>query len=457
VVVINGLQHLLTSLASNHTMSILAGVFFSVRQRLSNPLARNASFVLVGQTLTLVVQFVYFIAIARTLGPLHYGAFIAVLALAQAISPFVGLGHPQLLIRSVSRDRGALSECWGNLLSVTLTSGLIATGLLAAVAPYLLPTIGLAVLLPVVASEFILYKIVECASAAFQSLERMELSARLSVTCATMRLIGVVALSAADAHPTAQTWSLTYFAATAASSIIAVGLASRHVGRPSIAFWRIRTEFTDGLYFALTNSAWSVFNDIDKTMLARLANAEAAGTYAAAYRLTEVSLMPVKALATAAYPGFFRHGKHGITSGLHYAQRFLFQAVAYSTVAFAGLVLLAPWLTYALGNKYASSVEAVKWLAIIPIIRSAHIFLADLLSGSGHQGLRAIAQVLAAIVNVILNVWLITAFSWKGAAWASVCAELTLALVLGVTVFTLRWRENRRSTWALERADVSAS
>ena len=47
---------------------------------------------MLGNGLKLVIQAVYFVIIARSLGPEQYGAFVAVVAIAAILSPFCGFG-----------------------------------------------------------------------------------------------------------------------------------------------------------------------------------------------------------------------------------------------------------------------------------------------------------------------------------------------------------------------------
>ena len=68
-------------------------------------------------------------------------------------------------------------------------------------------------------------------------------------------------------------------------------------------------EFVEGLYFSTSLSAQNIYNDIDKTMLARMATLDAVGIYAAAYRLIDVAFIPVRSLLYAGYTDFFRAGQ----------------------------------------------------------------------------------------------------------------------------------------------------
>ena len=60
------------------------------------------------------------------------------------------------------------------------------------------------------------------------------------------------------------------------------------------------------------------------------------------------------------------------------------------------------------------------------------------LSGAGHQGRRALVQLGIVGINVLLNLWLIPAYSWRGAAWASLISDGALVLGLWVAIVSLR-------------------
>jgi Na+-driven multidrug efflux pump len=71
-------------------------------------------------------------------------------------------------------------------------------------------------------------------------------------------------------------------------------------------------------------------------------------------------------------------------------------------------------------------------------LRSIHYFLANSLSGAGHQGRRALVQLGTVGINVLLNLWLIPAYSWRGAAWASLASDGALVLGLFVAIVSIR-------------------
>ena len=81
-----------------------------------NTLVRNTGWMALGQGLCLFIQAAYFVIILRRLGVQQYGAFIAAVAFTHILSPFVGLGANNLLIKHVAGDRKHFPACYGNAL-----------------------------------------------------------------------------------------------------------------------------------------------------------------------------------------------------------------------------------------------------------------------------------------------------------------------------------------------------
>ena len=403
-----------------------------------NKLAKNTGWMLLGQGLGLLIQAVYFVIIARSLGVRQYGAFIAAAALAQILSPFVGFGGGNLLVKNVARDRQLFAVYWGNLLLMTLTSGLAATAFIIAVSRLVLPpSIPLLVIVLVSIADLIFYRFIECAGCAFQAIERLDVTAQLKVWAALTRLIGIAVLATILHHPAARDWSFVYLLTTILGATVGLVWVQMRIGRPRLLLAAIREEFVEGFYFSASVSAQNIYNDIDKTMLARMATLDAVGIYAAAYRIVDVAFIPVRSLLYSAYPGFFRAGQNGISGALSYMRRLLPKSAGYSLLACFGLVVTAPIVPYLFGHEYARTVEALRWLALLPLLKTTHYFLADTLTCSGHQGLRTLIQTMVAGFNILINLWIIPRYSWRGAAWSSVASDTLLAASMYLAVLVM--------------------
>jgi O-antigen/teichoic acid export membrane protein len=339
------------------------------------------------------------------------------------------------LVKNVARDRRLFSAYWGNGLMMTVVSGSALTFLVLALCRLLLPrAIPTLAITLVCISDLIFVRVLDLAAWAFQGIERLSVNAKLNVLISLTRLIGIAGLAVAIPHPTMRAWSVVYLAGSVAAALIAVIWVTRSLGRPKLALHRIPGEGTEGFYFSISLSAMTVYNDIDKTMVARLATLEAAGIYAAAYRLIDVVFIPVRALLSATYPGFFRSGAAGLRGSLQYGRRILVGALPYSLFAFGAVWIAAPLVPHILGQEYAHVTAALRWLAVLPVLKTLHLFIGDSLTGAGHQRERTFLQVGVAVFNVLVNLWAIPAYGWLGAAWSSIASDGLLALCLLVLV-----------------------
>lgn len=411
---------------------------------LNSALARNTGWMLLGQGLRLVIQAVYFTMIARSLGPSKYGAFVGVVALVAIFSPFATLGSGYLLIKNVARDRSQFSGNWGRALSTTLFSSSILFGLILLFSRFVLPvTIPVQLVIFVGASDLFGFSITELCANSFQAFDRMKWTSFISLLLGIGRLAAAVGLVALNHSPTALQWGTFYFYSTSIVALAALLLTSIKLGAPTFNLKRTHAEEREGVYTSLGRSAGTIYNDIDKTMLVRLGTLEATGIYGAAYRLIDVSFVPVASLLVAAYPGFFRVGLKGISATLQYAKQLIFHALCYAALVSIAILVGAGLVPYVLGGEYRLTVEALRWLAVLPMLRVIHFFLSDALAGAGQQGLRASIHIGVAVFNVLINLWIIPAYSWRGAAWSSIASDALLACAIGAAVLTLSRRERR--------------
>jgi O-antigen/teichoic acid export membrane protein len=394
-------------------------------------LTRNTLWMLVGQSARTVIQGIYFVLVAQALHPAGYGAFVAALAMVMIAAPFASLGAGAVLVKNVARDPTALAVYWGNALIIVAVSGAALLVVILGAAHAILPaTIPFALVLALGVAELVFARTVEICAQVFQAFQHLQWTSAIQLLLSVLRLLSIAALYLTLRSPTPLQWSLGYLAATVAAAAIAILLVHVRCGRPRLTVDRTRMELREGAYFSISLSAQSIYNDIDKTMLSRLATLAASGVYGAAYRIIDVSFAPISALLSASYARFFQHGIDGLPGTLRLARKLLPLAAAYGAVAGLALVLVAPLVPLVLGERYALITPMIIWLAPIPLLRACHYFLADALTGAGHQRVRSAVQILVAGVNVLLNLWIIPIYSWKGAAWTSLSCDSLLALAL---------------------------
>lgn len=396
-----------------------------------------------GQGIRLLAQVAYFVLLARRLGAEGYGAFAASLGAVSLAVPFAGMGAGSLLIRGVTRGVHTADHWWGGaVLTVARGGSLLALGVVGLGWLVLHGRIPFWLLLGVTVSDVVLLPFIEVSAQAFQALDRLDHTARLWVIWSALKVAAAVTLTLVP-QGGLPLWAVLYPLSTAAAAFVAVASVTRRVGWPPRSRSFGKAELREGVLFSLSGSARSAYDDIDKAMLARLGSLGATGIYGAAYRIIDVAFLPVRSLVFAAYPRFFARGAAGVRAVAALARSLLPVAGAYSLVAGAALYALGPFVPVVLGRSYAGVGEAVRWLAILPLLRMTHYFAADALTGAGHQGLRTTAQTGVALMNVCLNLVLIPAYSWVGAAWASLASDGALAISLWLILHVLERRAVR--------------
>jgi O-antigen/teichoic acid export membrane protein len=395
-----------------------------------------------GQGMRQLIRAVYFLIVPRALGVDQYGLFVGVTSLAAILAPFAALGIGNLLVKNVSRDKNVFSEYWGNSLLVSAGSGGALILVMMGVAQIFLPgKVPWTLVFVVAISDLLFAKVLDVGAQAFQAFDQLGKTAKLNVLASLSRVIGAVVFVAFFRRSGAMVWAWIYLLASVGTTVLAVWWVNRSLGRPVLALWRIKPELLEGCYFSVSLSSQSIYNDIDKVMMVQLSTLDGAGIYAAAYRLIDVAFLPVRSLLWAAYPSFFRHGQGGITASAKYARRLIPRASLYSLLACVALFVGAPLVPHLLGAEYARTTTALRWLSPLPLLKTLHYFVADSLTGAGLQGLRTSLQVGVAVFNILLNLWLIPAYSWKGAAWSSLASDGMLALSLWFAVLWLGRQE----------------
>jgi O-antigen/teichoic acid export membrane protein len=363
------------------------------------------------------------------------------------LSQFSSLGMEMIIVRNISRARESFAAAWGNALHVSACGFVILLALAMLIGHFTLKP-ELQRLIPYVAlSDALFGKLVQLASRAFQGAGLLSQTARLTaltnISRAAFALCLFLLAAFAHLHADALLWTRIYWLSSLITAVVAFGLVTKLLGWP--VFGRIRMcDLMDGFSFSLSSSSISVYNDIDKTFLAGAGNLYAAGIYSAAYRIIDVATVPIYAIYTAATPRFFREGERGIGDALILANRLLRRTVPYGIAIALVLFAVSPLLPYLFGPSFRGSVEAMRWLCLLPLIRGLHYAWGTTITGSSSQWYRTSTQLGAAMANLILNALLIPRWSWRGAAIASLFTDAGLAAASWIVVQYLRAKRNAR-------------
>ena len=407
-------------------------------------LFKDVSWMLIARAINVLVQAAYFVIIARFLGAENYGSFVGISALASLLFPFVALGSDDVLIKEVSVNRTVFSSHWGNTLLILLVNSLSITGILLSIAPLIFPDrISLLTIAFLLTADLFCLGLLEASNKALRAVGLVHKAAQLIVLntvgklLAALCLITVIDKLETSGNANINIWSVLYFTSSLLVGLLALLITNKTAGKPRLKLARIKSDIARGIYFSIGMSASNVNNNIDKTMLASMATLDATGVYGSAYRFINIGDVPVLALFNATYHRFFQQGSLGITSCLNFAKKLLPIIVVYGIFSFAAFQVFAPLVPKILGAEYQSAISTLRWLAPLPAINALQLLTANILTGLGHQKIRSIVQIIAAILNVILNIWLIPIFGLYGAIWATLTSDSIRLICLSIVLLFL--------------------
>jgi O-antigen/teichoic acid export membrane protein len=398
-------------------------------------LFRHTLWMLFAKLSSLLMQIGYFIAIARVLGTQEYGIFISITALASIAFSFAALGSGDILIQEVSRNRGLFKQYWGKALITTFLFSSLLILFCFLISKAIFPkNISSLVIFLFLLSDLLALAIFDIATKAFMAVDLIGKTSQLYFLAGITKLLAALALASFFEKPGIVTWAFLYFFSAAIVAAVGVFLVNRTIGSPQLALAGFKPDFKQGVHFSIGLSADTINASIDKTMLGSFATLEATGLYAAAYRFIIAGYVPIQSLLGATYAKFFQKGATGITGSLNFAKRLLPLVSAYGIVAMLGLLAFAPFVPYILGEDYAGTTIALRWLAPYLLLIALQAPAEDALTGAGLQKIRSTICVATAVFNVLTNLWLIPLYSWQGAIWTTLASDSLKLLCLWAVI-----------------------
>ena len=404
----------------------------------SSSLARNAGWMFLGQGLSIILQALCFIFLARLLGSTQYGIYAGVFAMVSVLSVYSPVGSPFVLLRHVSPDHSKFAPYWGNVLATTITLGSLFVGVLVLTVPHLAHSYSWMLVLCAALADCLCGQLIDGASRVFQAFEKMRIMAILSLLMNFLRTILAGVMLWSISHASALQWVVASLAVSVIATCAALALVTHHYGKPAFSQKLLRQSAGEGVTFALSSSTMTIYNSIDKALLGHYGMNAANGIYSMAYRVIDISTMPIASIHAAAFPRFFRKGADGIGSTAAYAVQILKRTAPMAVLFAVIMAITAPVIPHLAGKSFNDSVLALRWLCLLPVLRSFQLSAGDALTGSGRLRLRLGIQATAAAFNFGVNLYLIPHFGWHGAAWSSLATDGLLGMCNWTALLVVR-------------------
>jgi O-antigen/teichoic acid export membrane protein len=364
----------------------------------------------------------------RLLGRADVGAFTFLVVLTTYLDTLVDFGLNAVIAREVSRGSINTAQAFRtvNLLRLGLwllglPIVLLAYGPLreradlsaeAAIAGW----IFYLALLPTV--------IAKTASGVLWSAERLDLNAGVSVIATLIKTavgvvvlfagFGMIGLAAASLATNLLTTSILWRLSSKVHPEVQDTGGTRNIQWLSESWPLFVNQLLQGLFFK-----------IDALLLPGLAGDVAAGTYAAAYKVSEGAGIISSSFTLALFPRLSR--QTDLSGAYRLALRLLTQVSLPLAVGIA--LLSAPIVALVGGREYLpdSAVALAILICYLPL-SYANGLTQYVLIAAGKQRTLTAAFAAALVFNLVANLLLIPRFSYVGAAWVTVASELVLLI-----------------------------
>jgi O-antigen/teichoic acid export membrane protein len=374
-----------------------------------------------------LVDAAFAIVYLRLLGRADVGALQFVVVLTTYLDTLVDFGLNALIARDVSRGSVSASAAFRsvNLLRLALwvvglpvvllvygpLRGSAALSTEAALAGWLF----YAALLPTVLAK--------TATGILWSQERLDLTAAVSVLTTLIKTgLGVVVLFAGFGVVGLAEASL---ATNVLTAVVLWRLSASAVKEPSADVQPLSVWLREGWPLFVNQLLQGLFFWIDALLMLPLAGDLAAGTYAAAYKVSQGAGIISSSVTLALFPRLSREAD--LSGAYRMALRALLQ-IAFPLTAGTAL-LAAPIVTLVGGRSYLpDSATALAILICYLPLSYTNGLTQYVLIAAGKQRLLTLAFAAALVFNLGANVLLIPRFSYIGAAWVTVVSELILLI-----------------------------
>lgn len=359
----------------------------------------------------------------RLLGRTDVGAYQFLVVFTTYLDTLVDFGLNTLIAREVPRSPALARVALRHVSILRLALWLVGLPLVAlAYGPLREPlnltsdaaTAGLVFYLALLPTT-----VAKTASGLLWSLERLDLTAAISVVASVLKVaLGAVVLFAGLGMIGLAGASLAVNVVTAAALLLI--LAPRLPARDGAA---AQPWLRESWPLFLNQLLQGMFFKIDALLLPALGGLYTAGAYAAAYKVSEGAGFLSSSFTLALFPRLA--SASNMSSAYRMALRILLQVAFPLTAGVA--ILSEPIVAVVGGREYLpdSAVALAILIAYLPL-SYANGLAQYLLIAAGRQRALTVAFVAAVVFNLVANTLLIPRYGYVGAAWVTVLSEVVL-------------------------------
>jgi len=391
----------------------------------------NSSWLLADRILRMGVGLFVGVWVARYLGPEQFGFYNYAIAFVALFSAVATLGLDGIVVRDLVRDPACKEETLGTAFILKLIGGIVTLLLTIGTVSLLRPDDNLTLWLVGITATGLIFQAFDTIDFWFQSQVQSKYTVYAKNTAFVLIALVKVILIQKEAPLIAFAWAgLAEFAIGAFGLVTAYQMTGHHLKAWGGSVLQAKKLLQNSWPLILSGMVIMVYMRIDQVMLAQMKDATAVGVYSAAVRLSEVWYFIPTAIVSSVLPSIVEAKK--ISEKLYYERiqkLFNLMSVLAYAIAIPVTFLSSQVITLTFGEGYtdAGPVLAIHiWTGIfvyLGLARGPWVLTENLVKFS------FITTAIGAIINIILNYFLITKYGVIGAAVSTIVAQFVASYV----------------------------
>lgn len=382
------------------------------------------------QLVSMLLLQVAVVLLIRAVGPAPAGRYNAALAMTTSLSFLIGWGTSAALIRRGAVDPGAVMSFAQRALAVRVITTV----------PFVMVTVGLAMLLGWTREAVWLVGVASLVAlgTSMQQVAKALLELRRRFT--TLAAQGVFHGAATAAVIAVGLWyggSLTTLVlAHGGMELLLAGVWLRRLGLSggsAFAFRHLMPVVRESVPYVFAGVFYALNFRVDAVAIATLRGEADVGYYTAASRIVMLGFMLPLIVSTVLRSRFFALAPTSPRQlASIYAETCRFSAAL--ALPLAGALAVVPaWLVgFLFGDAFHPAATVLLILSPVVVLRALAVPAGDVVTAFGRQRMRTMVETASAVLNLVLDVVLITVAGIVGAAVATLVAELLLVVWLRV-------------------------
>lgn len=406
---------------------------------IKNKVVKNASWIIGCKIVQSILSLIISMLTARYLGPSNYGIISYAASIVNFIAPLMHLGLSNILVNETVQRPDEEGKIFGTAVGVSVISSLAC---IAGVTGFTF-----------VANHGDRETIIVCALYSllliFQAVDLIQYWFQAKYLSKYTSIASVVAyfiVSVYKIYLLATNKSIYWFAVSNAIDYMIIAIALIVIYKKcgdqklSFSFSVAKRMLSSSRYYIISSLMVNVFAQTDKIMITLMKGKEYTGFYSAAVACAGITSFVFAAIIDSARPAIFASKKNGDLAVFESNVSDLYCVITYlSLLQCLGMTLLAkPIILLLYGKAYLPAVAALRLIvwyttfAYFGSVRNIWILAEE------KQKYLWIINLSGAVMNVVLNAFLIPMWGIVGAAAASLATQIFANVIVGFVIKPIR-------------------